>query len=142
MAAAKKGDKVKVHYTGTLDNGEVFDSSEGRDPLEFEVGSEGIIKGFSIGVEGLEPGQEREVKVSPEDAYGERRDDLVQEVPKDMMPKEMELKKGMTLFLKHPSGQAMPVTLVEVGEQKVKVDLNHPLAGKELNFKIRLEEIA
>lgn len=138
----KEGSKIKVHYTGKLDNGTVFDSSEGKDPLEFTVGEGKIIKGFDKGVVGMKEGEEKEIKIEPGDAYGDRREDLVQEIPRDKLPKEPEPKVGMVLQLKAATGQAFMARIAEVGEKTVKVDLNHPLAGQNLNFKIKIVEIA
>jgi len=137
--AVKKGDKIKVEYTGTLDDGTVFDSSEKHgQPLEFEVGSGQIIKGFDEAVVGMKEGEEKEIKLPPEQAYGDPNPQMVQKVPKDKLPKEIEAKEGMILMMALPNGQQLPARLVKVEETEVTIDLNHPLAGKTLNFKIKV----
>jgi FKBP-type peptidyl-prolyl cis-trans isomerase 2 len=137
----KKGDKVKVEYTGTLEDGTVFDSSakHGK-PLEFEVGAKQVIKGFDEAVQGMEKEEEKEVKLPPAEAYGEPNQKLVQEVPLDKLPKEQELKVGMMLMVTLPNGSKLPAKIIEVTKDKAKLDLNHPLAGKTLNFKLKLIE--
>ena len=136
--AIKKGDTVKVHYTGTFDDGKVFDSSEGKEPLQFAAGQGQVVKGFDEAVVGMKQGEEKEIHVTPENAYGDRNDQLVQQVPKDNVPPDV--KEGMVLGVKTPDGKQFPATVTEVGEQ-ITLDLNHPLAGKNLNFKIKIEEI-
>lgn len=139
--AVKKGDKVKVEYTGTLDDGTVFDSSKGRDPLEFEVGSGQVIKGFDSAVVGMNKGEEKEVKIKAEDAYGNHNPQLVKKVPKENLPKTQDPKVGMFLMLNLPDGQQFPAMISEVADKEVTIDLNHPLAGKNLNFKIKVVEV-
>jgi len=135
----KKGDKIKVEYTGTLEDGTVFDTSEGKAPLEFEVGSGQIIKGFDEGVIGMNVGEEKDIKIEPKDAYGERNDQLLKKVPREQLPKEQEPKVGMMLLLKSPDGaQQVPAKITEVNDKEITIDLNHPLAGKTLNFKIKI----
>ncbi len=141
MATAKSGDTVRVHYTGRLDDGTVFDSSREREPLEFTVGSGQVITGFERAVEGMEVGEAREARIEADDAYGERRDDLVLDLPKEQVPEDMEIAPGMRLELRQPDGQAVPVTVAEVGEQSVTLDANHPLAGQPLTFELELVEI-
>jgi len=137
----KKGDKIKVEYTGTLDDGTVFDSSEKHgQPLEFEVGSGQIIKGFDDAVIGMEKGDEKEIKIESKDAYGEHDPNRIQKVPKDKLP--ADVKEGAMLVVKLPNGAQMPVKVAEVGETEVTVDMNHPLAGKTLNFKIKVVDIS
>ena len=137
--AVKKGDKIKVEYTGTLDDGTVFDSSEKHgQPLEFEVGSGQIIKGFDEAVIGMEKGQSKEVKIPPTKAYGSRMDKLVQTVPKDMVPSDVTPKPGSTLTLQAPTGQIIPAKVIDVKDDELTLDLNHPLADKTLNFKIEI----
>lgn len=137
----KKGDTVKVHYTGTLDDGKMFDSSEGKDPIEFKVGDGLVIKGFDKGVEGMKQGEEKEIHIECKDAYGEPNEELKKEVPKSSFPDNVELKIGMVLVVQGPNGQQMPVRVVDIKGDKVTVDFNHPLAGKDLNFKVKVEEI-
>jgi len=134
----KKGDTIKVEYEGRFEDGEVFDSSEKHgEPLEFEVGSGMMIKGFDEAVVGMEKGEEKEVKVKSADAYGERMDEMVKDFPKDKMPKG-DIKPGVMLTMVHPSGAQLLAKVVEVKDDTVKIDLNHPLAGKDLVFKIKV----
>jgi peptidylprolyl isomerase len=142
MSQAKTGDTVKIHYTGTLDDGTQFDSSEGRDPLEFEVGSGQVIPGFDKAVEGMAVGDEKAVSIEPEDAYGPRHDQMIQEVPKSALPDNLTPEVGMGLQAQGQDGQVINLTVTEVGEESITVDGNHPLAGKSLNFKLELVEIA
>lgn len=142
MATAKSGDTVRVHYTGRLDDGTVFDSSREREPLEFTVGSGQVITGFERAVEGMEIGEARETRIEADDAYGERRDDLVLDLPKEQVPEDMEIAPGMRLELRQPDGQAVPVTVADVGDESVTLDANHPLAGQPLTFELELVEIA
>tara|TARA_Y100000310_G_scaffold26446_1_gene25214 strand:- start:4379 stop:4870 length:492 start_codon:yes stop_codon:yes gene_type:complete len=140
--AVKKGDSVKVEYEGRFEDGEVFDSSEkSGQPLEFEVGSGKVIKGFDSGVVGMEVNEEKEIKIKKDDAYGEYRDDLKKEVPRDALPKEQEPKEGMMLVMSTPQGQQIPARIIKVDEKSVTLDLNHPLAGKDLVFKIKVVDI-
>jgi len=141
MATAKRGDTVRVHYTGRLDDGTVFDSSREREPLEFTVGGGQVITGFERAVEGMEVGEARETRIEADDAYGERRDDLVLDLPKEQVPEGMEIEPGMRLELRQPDGQAVPVTVAEVNEESVTLDGNHPLAGWALTFELELVEI-
>jgi FKBP-type peptidyl-prolyl cis-trans isomerase 2 len=141
MQQAKKGDKVKVHYHGKLTNGETFDSSSGRDPLEFEIGSGSVIKGFDDGVRGMEVGQSKTINIPVEEAYGSRSDDMLIEFPKDRFPKDMQIEEGMQLMMSNGTGQNMPVIVTEIKENSVILDANHPLAGEELIFDIELVEI-
>lgn len=137
----KKGSKIKIHYTGSLDDGQVFDSSEGREPLEFVAGSGKVIKGFDAAVMGMKKDEEKEVKIKPEDAYGPRNEDLKQEIPRDKINVPGDLKPGVTLAVTAPDGQQFPVVVKDVVDDKVIIDLNHPLAGKNLNFKIKIIDI-
>ena len=142
MSNAKHGDTVKIHYTGTLDDGSQFDSSAGRDPLEFEIGSGQVIPGFEKAVEGMAVGDSKQVNVPPEEAYGPRQEQMIQEVPKSALPGDLEPEKGMQLQAQNPQGQTMQLTVTEVGEDTITVDGNHPLAGQALNFAIELVAIA
>lgn len=142
-----KGDKVKVDYEGRLESGEVFDSST-RDgtstPLEFEVGSGMVIKGFDEGVIGMKEGEEKEIVIEPKEAYGERDDARQQEIPKSSLPQEIldkGLNPGMNLVVQNAQGQKMPVLIKEVKDDAIVLDLNHPLAGKKLIFKVKVKEI-
>jgi peptidylprolyl isomerase len=139
--AIKNGDKVSVQYEGKLDNGQVFDSTQAGEqskPLEFEVGSGQVIKGFDEAVVGMEQGQEKEFTIPPEKAYGERREEFKKEIPRNALPQDKEPKVGMMLMARTPNGQQFPTKIVKVDDEKVVVDLNHPLAGQNLNFKVKV----
>jgi len=141
----KKGDKIKVDYEGKLDDGTVFDSSKHGDhshPLEFEVGSGQIIKGFDEAVVGMEKDQEKEFKLTPADAYGKPNPELKKKVPSDKLPPDQEPKEGMVLALGTPDGKKIPARIIEVDDKEVTIDLNHPLAGKNLIFKIKIIEVS
>ena len=138
----KNGDKVKIEYTGTLEDGTVFDSSERHgSPLEFEVGARHVIKGFENAVMGMEKGEEKEVTLHQEEAYGYHDEQLIKNVPKDKMPDGEEIKPGMLLGLSLPNGAQVPARVVDVTDTEVIIDLNHLLAGKTLNFKIKVIDI-
>lgn len=141
MAQAKTGDKVKVHYKGTLDDGTVFDSSEGRDPLEFTVGSKQVIAGFDDAVEGLEVDSSVTVNIPCDKAYGPKRDDMLVELTREQFNSDVEPELGQRFQVQQPDGQVMVVTVAAVTEEKVTLDGNHPLAGKDLTFEIKLVEI-
>lgn len=142
MAEAKQGDTVRVHYTGKLDDDSVFDSSYERDePLEFTVGSQQVIPGFDEAVVGMEPGDTKQVRLEPEEAYGEHEDDHVVEVEKERLPDDVDAEVGLRLQLQHEDGETIPVTLTEVSGETVTLDANHPLAGEALTFEIELVEI-
>lgn len=141
MAQVKSGDKVKVHYHGKLTNGETFDSSEGREPLEFEVGSGMVIKGFDEGVTGMNVGDKKTLNIPFDEAYGPRQPDMIVEFPKEKFPQDMELELGMQLMMNNGSGQQFPVVVTQIKEEIVVLDANHPLAGQDLVFDIELVEI-
>ena len=138
----KKGDKVKVDFTGKLEDGTVFDTSEGREPFEFEVGSGQFIKGFSEAVIGLEIGEEKEVTIEPPEAYGEIDPDLQKIVAREKLPKEREPILNMILELRTNDGISISGRIVEITDKDVTIDLNHPLAGKTLIFQIKVIEIS
>jgi peptidylprolyl isomerase len=142
MTQAKSGDTVRIHYTGTLDDGTEFDSSAGREPLEFALGGGQVIPGYDSAVDGMTVGESKSVTIEPAEAYGERHDQLVQEVPKSALPQEIEPAVGMQLQSQSPEGQVMNLVITEVAEETITVDGNHPLAGKALTFAIELVEIA
>jgi peptidylprolyl isomerase len=141
MSEAKSGDKVKVHYHGKLTTGETFDSSEGRAPLEFEVGSGMVIKGFDEGVAGMKVGEKKTINIPVEEAYGPKNPEMLVEMPKDRFPSEMEIQEGMPLMMSDGSGQNFQVVVTEIREDSVVLDANHPLAGQDLIFDIELVEI-
>ena len=141
MAKAQNGDTVKVHYKGRLDDGTQFDSSEGKDPLKFEVGKQQVIQGFEKAVVGMEVGDSTTVKISSEEAYGPRMDEMVLKVDKTRLPEGMQAEVGQQLQLNQPDGQNIVVTITNVTESEVELDANHPLAGKDLTFDIELVEI-
>ncbi len=141
MALVKEGDVVKVHYTGKLTNGEQFDSSVGREPLEFTVGAGQMIKGFDAAMPGMAVGDKKTVNIIPEDGYGQKSDDAIIEFPKENVPADMKLEPGMPLTLSNQAGQPVPVIVVEVKDDIIILDANHFLAGQDLVFDIELVEI-
>lgn len=142
MQQVKDGDKVKVHYHGRLASGETFDSSAGRQPLEFEVGSGAVIKGFDDGVRGMSVGEKKTISIPAEEAYGPHNPEMMIEFPKERFPQEMTIEVGMTLMMNNGAGQQFQVMIAEIKEEIVILDANHPLAGEELIFDIELVEIA
>jgi FKBP-type peptidyl-prolyl cis-trans isomerase 2 len=141
MAEVKSGDKVAIHYTGTLLDGTTFDSSEGREPLEFEVGSGQIIPGLDVAMPGMAVGDKKVVKIACADAYGPLNPEMRQAVPREGIPADIPLEVGTQLQMQTPDGQALPVMVVELDEATVTLDANHPLAGKDLQFDIELISI-
>lgn len=141
MQQAKNGDVVRVHYTGKLVNGEQFDSSAGREPLEFTVGAGQMIKGFDLAVPGMKVGEKKTINIAPEDAYGPKSEDAIIEFPKENVPADMKLEPGMPLTLSNQQGQPVPVIVVEVKDDVIVLDANHFLAGQELVFDVELVEI-
>lgn len=140
MTQAKNGDTVMVHYTGTLDDGTQFDSSVGGEPLEVTLGEGGVIPGFEQALEGMAVGDKKTVNIPVEEAYGEAHSELVQEIPRDQIPAEIELEVGIQLQAEGPQGPFV-VTVTDVADETVTLDGNHPLAGKALNFDLELAEI-
>ena len=140
--AVKNGDEVKVHYTGTLNNGEVFDSSEGREPLAFTIGSGQVIAGFNDAVIGMEPGEKKSVKIPVEQAYGERKDEMVIVAPVEQIPPDLDPQIGQMLEVGGSQGEVLRVRVVGLDDENITLDANPPLAGEELNFEIELVEIA
>jgi len=138
--AVKKGDKVKVDYTGTFENGTIFDTSEGRRPLEFTVGSGQVVKGFDEAVIGMEKGEEKEITLQPSEAYGDPNQLLIKKLPKEQLPKDAKVGSILTLSLSN--NQQIPAKITEITNEEVILDLNHPLAGKVLNFKIKIVDIS
>jgi len=141
MQQVKDGDKVKVHYHGRLRNGETFDSSQGREPLEFTVGSGQVIKGFEQGVMGMQPGDKKTVEIHVSDAYGEKQQDMLIEFPKTQFPADMKPEVDMQLMMNNGAGQSFPVRIAEVRDETVLLDANHPLAGEDLIFDLELVSI-
>jgi peptidylprolyl isomerase len=138
MTEAKRGDNVKVHYTGKLADGTVFDSSEGRDPLEFAVGSGQVIQGFDEAVVGMSVGEKKEVLIPVDKAYGEKNDEMVIQAPIEQVPPDLNPEVGMQLEMGGANGELLRVVVVEITDTHITLDANPPLAGKELNFSIEL----
>jgi peptidylprolyl isomerase len=136
----KVGDTIKVHYKGTLNDGSVFDSSEGRDPLEFEVGGGMVIKGFDDGVLGMQEGDKKKVNILANDAYGPSNPEMVFDFEKDKIPADMPLEVGGMLNMNNGQ-QTVPVKIIEVSDASIKLDANHPMAGLDLNFDLELVSI-
>lgn len=134
----ENGNLVQVHYTGTFDDGTVFDSSEGKDPLEVLAGAGMLIKGFDDALIGMKDGEEKEITIEPKDAYGEPNDMLVQKIPRSELSDEITPEVGMVLGVKAPTGQVFPATIKEVSDDEIVLDANHPLAGKTLHFKLSM----
>ena len=142
MQQAKNGDTVKVHYHGRLVDGTTFDSSKGREPLEFEVGSGMVIKGFDDGVQGMAVGDKKTIQIPVDEAYGPKDPTMLVEFPRDQFPEELKPEAGMQLNMSNSAGQVIPVMVTEVKDDTVILDANHPLAGQELIFDIELVDIA
>ncbi|MFO8126177.1 peptidylprolyl isomerase [Yoonia sp.] len=138
MNQAKAGDTVRINYVGTLNTGETFDSSEGRDPLEFVVGAGQIINGLDNAIPGMAVGEKKVVEVPCAQAYGDTNPEAVQAVPREGIPADIPLDVGTQLQMQTPQGQVVPVTVAEVTETEVTLDANHPLAGQDLNFAIEV----
>lgn len=141
MAQVKNGDKIAIHYKGRLDDGTVFDSSEGRDPLEFTVGSGQVIPGFDAGVQDMSIGEKKTIHIPAVEAYGPKHEHMIMEFPRDRFPADMVPEEGMQLNMSDGQGQVIPVVIVEVQEDKVLLDANHQLAGKDLIFDLELVSI-
>lgn len=142
MTKAENGNTVKVHYTGTLDDGTIFDTSLEREPLEFTLGEKQMIPGFEAGVLGMEVDETKTVKIASDDAYGQHHDERIIEIPRSEVPADMTIQVGQTLELASPEGQSVIVQVKAITDDIVTLDANHPLAGKDLNFEIKLIEIA
>lgn len=140
MTQAKQGDTVRVHYTGTLADGQEFDSSRGLDPLTFTIGAGAVIQGFDDAVTGMAEGDERRVTISAEEAYGPRRDELTLRLPRAELPPDLELEEGSQLQMEQ-GDQTIVVTVRDLDDETVTLDANHPLAGEALTFDLRLVEI-
>ena len=141
MAQAKENDIVRVHYTGRLSDGVVFDSSEGNEPLEFVIGSGMLIPGFEDSVIGMALNESKTINIPADEAYGPVMDEMIQKVPREHLPDDMQPEVGMELVSETPDGHQLIVVVREVGLEHITIDANHPLAGKDLSFDIRLVEI-
>jgi peptidylprolyl isomerase len=141
MQQVKNGDTVKVHYHGKLNDGSTFDSSAGRQPLEFEVGSGAVIPGFDEGVKGMSVGEKKTISIPADEAYGSVEDDRIFEFPIDRFPPDIKPEPGMTLDMSNGQGEHVPVVISEIRDDIVVLDANHPLAGKDLTFDIEVMEI-
>ncbi|MFO0793058.1 MAG: peptidylprolyl isomerase [Candidatus Brocadiaceae bacterium] len=138
MAQAKHGDIVKVHYTGKLDDGTIFDSSQDREPLEFTIGGGEIIPGFEHAVIGMKSGELKTIKILADEAYGQYREEMIMVVDRNGFPNDLKLGLGLQLQMRHESGQIVPVTVIDISDSDVTLDANHPLAGENLTFDITL----
>ena len=141
MALAQAGDTVRVHYTGKLDDGTVFDSSAGSDPIEFVIGDHQVIPGFEDGVTGMAIGETKTITIPFDQAYGAYDDELVLDVPRDQFPDHITPEIGEALQLQQPDGNVITVIISEVSNESVTLDANHPLAGEDLTFDLELAEI-
>lgn len=139
--AATIGDTVKIHYTGTLDDGTVFDSTIDSDPIEFTIGNGNIIPGFEAAVAGMTLGETKTVTIDPEQAYGHYNDEMTKQVPRSAIPADIDLQEGMILNAESPDGIPISFTVKTLGEEEVTIDGNHPLAGRSLTFALELVEI-
>jgi len=142
MSKVKDGDTVKVHYTGKLENGDVFDSSREQEPFEFTVGNKAVIPGFEKGVLGMEVGDTKTIEIPPEEAYGEKQDELVVEVKKSEFPEDITPTIGQRLQIKQGDGNPIVVTITDLTEDSITLDANHPLAGYTLFFDVEVIDIA
>ena len=135
------GKTVKVHYKGTLEDGTIFDSSEGRDPIEFEIGTDTVIPGFEAAIASMEVGETKSVDIPCVEAYGEKNEDMVGMIPRASLPDEIEPEVGIVLTMQSPEGD-MPVRVIAMTDEELTLDANHPLAGENLNFELTLVEVA
>ncbi|MEW6501034.1 MAG: FKBP-type peptidyl-prolyl cis-trans isomerase [Thermodesulfobacteriota bacterium] len=141
MAQAKKGDRVKIHYTGKLTNGTVFDSSAGREPLEFTLGSGQVIAGFDEAVDGMAVGEAKSILIPVDKAYGPRSEQLIMDIPRSQVPPDLDPQVDQQLQMGGPNGEVIVVKVVKVTESAITLDANPPLAGEDLNFDIELVAI-
>jgi peptidylprolyl isomerase len=142
MAQAKNGDTVKVHYTGKLDDGTVFDTSADREPLQFTIGEGQLIPDFEQAIVGMSPGETKNIQIPSDRAYGPHHEEMVMVVNRSEFPNDLKPEVDQRLQVRQPDGQSFAVTVTDVSESKVTLDGNHPLAGKDLTFDIQLAEIA
>lgn len=141
MSTAAPGTTVSIHYTGTLADGTRFDSSEGRDPLSFQMGQGQIIPGLEKALEGLSEGETTKVTIPADEAYGQRNPQATQQVPREAVPDHIPLETGTQLQVQSPDGNTLPVTVTEVTEESVTLDANHPLAGEDLTFEVEVVSV-
>lgn len=142
MAQAKIGDNVKIHYTGRLDSGEIFDSSKGREPLAFKIGDKSMIPGFEAAVIGMNIGDSKVEKIPAKDAYGEHNEQFVFTMGRENIPPDLNVEIGLELDMHGQSGECIPVVVTSLTDKDITLDANHPLAGKDLTFEIQLVEIS
>ena len=142
MSEAKNGDTVKIHYTGKLENGEVFDSSRDREPLEFKLGEGSVIPGFEKGIAGMAEGESKDITIPPEEAYGAKNDQLVFDLERSKLPDNITPAVGMQMQMTQPGGQPVNVVITGLTEEMITIDANHPLADKTLYFNVELMEIS
>ena len=142
MQVVKKGDTIKIHYHGTLNDGSIFDSSKQREPLEFEVGSGMVIPGFDEGVMNMKVGDVKTINIPFAEAYGPVQEEMIIDFPRNQFPEDMQPEAGMQLQMSDKSGQNFPVVVVSANDEIVKLDANHPLAGKDLTFELELMDIS
>ena len=141
MKIVQKGSTVSVHYKGMFEDGRLFDSSEGKEPLTFKVGEGQVVPGFEDAVMGMNEGEEKTVTILPALAYGPHDSSLRKVVPKSLFPKDQKLEKGMMLGMKIPTGETIPATVADYTNDSITIDLNHPLAGKTLTFRIKVVKV-
>src|SRR5690554_2152041 len=141
MDIVQEKSNVSVHYTGTLENGEVFDSSRDRDPLSFTVGEGQMIPGFEKAVKGMKLNEMKKITIAPEEAYGDANPEMIQTIGKNQLPPDMVVQVGQQLASQMPDGQQIVVTVTDVKDDTITIDANHPLAGKTLNFEIEVVKI-
>jgi len=141
LSTVEEGNTVKVHYTGKLKDGQVFDTSEEREPIEFEIGAGQMIPGFEKAVVGMEKDESKTVEIESDEAYGDVNDELFLEVPKSELPDNIDPEVGMQLQVQQQEGQQIPVQITEVKDSSITLDANHPLAGKDLVFDIKVVDI-
>ncbi len=142
MSAALEGSTIKVHYTGRLEDGTVFDSSEGREPLEVTLGTKSVIPGFEKGLMGLKAKEKKSITIPADEGYGQRRDEMLMEVTKADFPDDITPELGLELQMQMDDGQDIPMKVIEIEDQKVTLDANHPLAGKTLIFEVEVLEVS
>ena len=138
---AQDGNTIQVEYTGKLKDGSVFDTSEGREPLEFTMGEGQLIPGFENAVKDMDVDEEKTVTIKADEAYGQPKDEFIQEFPKDSLPEEIPAEEGQQLQLQDQNGRAIPATIIDVDDENITIDMNHPLAGKDLTFEIKVVSI-